>query len=113
MRVFLTSDSVLGTNVVRQLLVRGGHTVEEPTTAGAGALLASADWSADVAIAVMWAKRPPRQRFEAILVEIGIAIGRNVQVLLLTRREIALPSLTGVPRIDTSIENGEVDEPLL
>jgi hypothetical protein len=113
MRVLLTSDSGLGNDVVRDALARGGHEVEEPVTAGAGALLAASNWTADAVVAVMWQKRPPKQRFDAVLVEVGIALGRGIPVLLLTRRELALPALAGVPRIDVNVEAGFIEDSLL
>lgn len=103
MRIFVTSDSLQGANAVGELLKFDRHHVDTPQTAGAGALLASGNWSADAVIAVMSLKKPPKQRFDAILVEVGIAVGRGIPVLLLTRRDLPLPSLAGVPRIDSDI----------
>ncbi len=105
MRVFLTSDSVPGAQAIRDQLELLGHQVQEPTTLGAGALLAAAEWSSDVVVAVLWQRRPPRQRREAILVEVGIALGRGLPVLLVSRRGLALPALVGVSRIDTDLNS--------
>jgi hypothetical protein len=98
-RIFLTSDSAKGEHVFRDILHSLGHQVEEPASAGAGALLANQDSIADLVIAVLWASRPSQQRRSAVLVEIGIAIGRNVPVLLVTKPGVLLPALVGVPRL--------------
>jgi len=98
---------------VRELLSRGGHEVEDPTALGAGALLAASDWTADAVIAVLLRKRPPKQRLDAMLVEVGIALGRQLPVLLLADQQLALPPLVGVPRIDTTMAAAKADSSLL
>jgi len=99
MRIFLTSDSDHGREVMREILHELGHSVEDPATSGAGALLASQDLIADAVIAVLWAARSTKQRNAAVLVEIGIAIGRDLPVLLVTKPTAMLPALVGVPRL--------------
>jgi hypothetical protein len=100
MRVFLTSDSVRGSDMVRSILTSQGHEVQEPVSAGAGALLAGHGWTADAVVAVFLASRPPPQRLGAVLVEIGIALGRRVPVLVVAKPSLTMPFLSGTPRVD-------------
>ena len=105
MRVFLTSDSKAGRSALRQILEGHGHLVEEPSDFGAGALLASTDAHADAVIAVVLAGRPPLQRRAAVLVEVGIAVGRSIPTLIISRPGLQLPSLAGVPRMEADLED--------
>jgi hypothetical protein len=76
-----------------------GHVVEDPTTEGAGALLAGGDLDVDAFVAVFWLARAPQRQRSALFVEIGIAIGRGVPVLLVTKPNLKVASLAGLPRI--------------
>jgi hypothetical protein len=67
--------------------------------------VADTEWQADAAIAVLLAGRPPQQQPAAVLVEIGVAVGRHVPTLILSKGETQLPSLAGVPRIDADLHD--------
>ena len=105
MRGFLTSDSKAGWSILRRILEGKGHSVAEPTDSGAGALLASSEVQADAVIAVMLASSPPLQRRAAVLVEIGIAVGRSIPTLIISKPGLPLPSLAGVPRMDADLKD--------
>lgn len=108
MRVFLTSDSRAGRSTVRRILEVQGHSVVDPDDSGAGALLASNDSQADAVVAVMLASRPPLQRRAAVLVEIGIAVGRSIPTLIISKPGLPLPSLAGVPRMEADLSDTEM-----
>lgn len=83
---------------MREALQRLGHEVEGPTALGAGALLNIDNVPLEALVAVLWSKSSNR-RSTAVLVEIGIAIGRHVPVLLITKPGVAVPALHGIPRV--------------
>jgi hypothetical protein len=96
--VFLTSDSPRAERSVKAALQKLGHEVEGPTALGAGALLDVESFPPGALVAVLWSKSSNR-RSTAVLVEIGIAIGRHIPVLLVTKPGVALPALQGIPRV--------------
>jgi hypothetical protein len=81
--------------------------VLDSTELGAGALLAAADWDVDAVVAGFFASRPTQRQLGAVLVEAGVALGRGIPVLLLTRAGVQAPALTGVPRIEANLEDLE------
>lgn len=74
---------------------------------GAGALLSTALWNVDAVVCGLFSARPQLQQRSAVLVEVGIALGRDTPVLLLTREGIQTPALTGLPRIEASLADPE------
>jgi hypothetical protein len=106
-RVLITADLATARRQLQAVATLGGHTVLDSAELGAGALLATAAWTADAVVAGLFASRPSREQLSAVLVEAGIALGRGVPVLLLTRPGIAAPALTGVPRIEANLEDSE------
>lgn len=107
MRVLITADSATARRKLQAIVESGGHTVLDATELGAGALLAAAVWDADAVVAGLFARRPSQQQRSAVLVETGIALGRGTPVLLLTRENVPVPALTGVPRIEASLDDPE------
>lgn len=100
MRILLTADSTHGREVVGHCLRVLGHEPVEPQTVGAGALLATTDWTADLLVVVLLSSRSPRERLASIGVEAGVAIGRGLPVLVVARPGAAISFLAGVPRVD-------------
>lgn len=107
MRVLITADLSTARRQLQAALESGGHTVLDSTELGAGALLAAADWDVDAVVAGFFASRPTQRQLGAVLVEAGVALGRGIPVLLLTRAGVQAPALTGVPRIEANLEDLE------
>ncbi|WP_155289562.1 hypothetical protein [Rhodococcoides fascians] len=107
MRIFLTSDSDPGRIPLRGILAERGDIVQEPGELGAGALVSTTDWTADAVIAAIFDGDPSQERRESILVEVGVAIGRGIPTLILSRPGLQLPSLVGLPRIDADPEDAD------
>lgn len=107
MRVFLTSDSKAARALLRSILESQGHQVEDPSELGAGALVAKTNWTADAVIAALLTSRPPQQQRAAVLVEIGVSVGRGLPTLVLTKTGAQMPSLSGVPRIDADLSDAD------
>ncbi len=105
MRIFLTSDSDPGRIPLHGILADRGDIVQEPGELGAGALVSTTDWTADAVIAAIFDDNPSQERRQSILVEVGVAIGRGIPTLVLSRPGLQLPSLVGVPRIDADPED--------
>lgn len=100
MDVLVTSDSKFGSALLRHVLERLGHRVQDTGTAGAGTLLANQLWKADVMVAAVVASTSSRQRYGAVGVEIGIALERGLPILLVGKSGLSLPFLAGIPRVD-------------
>lgn len=107
MHVLITADLTTARRKLRAVVESGGHTVLDSTELGAGALLAAAAWNADAVVVGLFASRPLQRQYAAVLVEAGVALGRDIPVLLLTRPGVRAPALTGVPRIEASLEDPE------
>ncbi|UVT25007.1 hypothetical protein NXT08_22670 [Rhodococcus pyridinivorans] len=105
MNILLTSDSTPARDLVHSILIDRGNVIREPDELGAGALATRSDWVPDAVIAAMFGDQSTPARREAILVEIGIAIGRGLPVLLLAAPGQVLPSLAGVPRVSVDIDD--------
>ncbi|MDQ0375978.1 hypothetical protein [Cellulomonas humilata] len=100
MDVLVISDSKSGRSLVTRVLTNLGHRVVDAGTAGVGTQLASRSWQADVAVAALVAAQPTRLRFGAVGVELGIALGRGVPILLVAKPGLSVPFLYGIPRVD-------------
>lgn len=98
--VLVTSDSKLGSSLLREALTRLDHRVQDTATAGAGTLLANSSWRADAMVVAMVAGRSSRQRYGAVGVEIGVALGRGIPILLVAKESLPLSFLAGIPRVD-------------
>lgn len=89
------------------MLDSAGHETVDPSTIGAGALLANAHWQADAAIAVLLDRRPTIQRSSAVMLETGIALGRSLPVLVAGLTPKRFPALTGLPFVSASLAGAE------
>lgn len=107
MRVLVTADSATGRRELQTIVEFSGHLVLDSAELGAGALLATAVWDVDAVVAGFFASRPSLQQRSAVLVEVGIALGRGTPVLLLAREGIQATALTGVPWIEASLADPE------
>jgi hypothetical protein len=107
MRILVVADSANARRRLQHALVSIGHTILDPMEFGAGALLATSAWHADAVVAGLFAARPSQQQRSAVLVEIGIALGRSAPVLLLTRPGTQPPALLGLPRVDANLEDAD------
>jgi hypothetical protein len=107
MRVLVTADLTIARRQLQAVVEAGGHTVLDSTELGAGALLAAVAWDADAVLAGFFASRPTQRQLGAVLVEAGIALGRGIPVVLLTRAGVRAPALTGVPRIEANLDDPE------
>jgi hypothetical protein len=108
MRVLVTADSARARDVLKSLLLDRGYDVVDPAELGAGALLARSEWEADAMIAGLLAPRPSPLQRSAVLVEVGIALGRGVPLLLLTLGgKPRIPALTQVPQVEANLSDSE------
>jgi len=107
MRVLVVSDTDAGRREIRRLLDSAGFETVDPAAVGAGALLAAADWQADAAIGVLLDRRPTIQKSSAVMLELGIALGRSLPTLIVGRAPKRFPALTGISFVSASIDDLE------
>lgn len=107
MRVLVISDTDAGRRRIIGLLESAGYDTVDPAAVGAGALLANADWQADATIGVLLDRRPTIQKSSAVMLELGIALGRTLPTLIVGRTPKRFPALTGLPFVNASLDGFE------
>jgi hypothetical protein len=66
-----------------------------------------------VAVIAISQKKTPTQRSNAIMVEVGIALGREIPTLVIARTGVNIPALSSIPRIEFDFDGDPGQEVFL